>query len=457
MSLIMSQKCVRDAKDMSWMEWVSVLKLSSMWQMNRIHGLALQKIEARISNRKTDEWITVLKISTHLRIKGLRDLAIKMLWTLGPLEQIELAIECCIEPWLLQGYTQLTRRDEAISVQEEERLGWDRVANLFRVRHRQLHAETKRGIKLDSDIQTTFASEFANIAVFDHSPISYLRPELHTAVDPGIIQRDKTYYHVYIILSVNFFTIISTQCRGSPNLFQVENTLFKIPRSMLEDCSEIFRDMFLLPPQEDVSCDGSSDEQPLFLHGVCKAAFRRLLMAVEQWQEDDERKKYDSETARTLFQEWASVLELSCMWQMANVRQRAVEEILKLLYQVGRKDWIYLLTLSNKLGISKIRNRFIQCLSENLKPVEKIQLGIELRVYSLLHTGYVALVVRTAGISTEDEELLGKKATSKLFRLRDKYLKRRAPFDPDNRGLKQGVMSEVKELFTEELKETVQK
>jgi hypothetical protein len=216
--------------------------------------------------------------------------------------------------------------------------------------------------------------------------------------------------------------------------------------------------MFLLPPPEDVSCDGSSDEQPLFLLGVRKAAFRRLLMATEQRNflgKDDVYKKYDSETAQILFQEWASVLELSCMWQMTKVRKRAVQEILKLLYQVGQKDLIYLLTLSDKLGISKIRDIFIRRLSEILKPVELIQLGIELRVSSFLLNGYAGLAMQMGGISTEHEELLGMKATSKLFRIRDKHLQEKERHY-DYRG-KPSVMSEVKQLFAEELEESTQK
>jgi hypothetical protein len=208
--------------------------------------------------------------------------------------------------------------------------------------------------------------------------------------------------------------------------------------------------MFLLPPPDGVSCDGSSDEQPLFLHGVRKAAFRRLIMAMEQWKflgDDDEYEEHDSDTARILFQEWASVLELSCMWQMAKVRKRAFQEILTLLYQVDQKDLIYLLTLSDKLGIPKIRDIFIRRLSENLEPVKLVQLGIELRVYSLLLNGYAGLVVQTDGISTEDEALLGMKVTSKLFRIRDKYLQQY--------GDKRTVMSEVNRLFAEELKETM--
>ena len=238
----------------------------------------------------------------------------------------------------------------------------------------------------------------------------------------------------------------------------MENTLFKLPRYVLEESSEIFRDMFLLPPSEGVSCDGSSDEQPLFLHGVRKAAFRQLLMAMELRNflgEDDEYKEYDSETAQILFQEWASVLELSCMWQMAKVCKRAVQEILKLLYQVGQKDLIYLLTLSDKLEIPKTRNIFIRHLSKDLEPVKLIQLGIELRVHSLLLNGYTGLVVQIGGISTEHEELLGMKKTSKLFRIRDKYLQNQqhCGFEYERSVL----MSEVEQLFAEELKETIRK
>jgi hypothetical protein len=107
-------------------------------------------------------------------------------------------------------------------------------------------------------------------------------------------------------------------------------------------------------------------------------------------------------------------------------------------------------------GISKIRDIFIRRLSENLEPVKLVQLGIELRVYSLLLNGYAGLVVQIDGISTEDEALLGMKVTSKLFRIRDKYLQKYQDCD-FGYGDKRIVMSEVKRLFPEELKETIQK
>lgn len=182
---------------------MSVLKLSQMWQMTTIHSLALQKIETRINN--PDEWITALKISTLLRIQGLRDLSIRMLTgKLSSLKKIELATECKIQPWLLQGYTDFVTREQVISVEEEEQLGWSRTFNLFCVRHRQLESESYswNNGHVKSDIQKTFASEFADIVTFDNSPISHLRPGLRTA---ATIRRDEVYYHVDIIFSVNFF------------------------------------------------------------------------------------------------------------------------------------------------------------------------------------------------------------------------------------------------------------
>jgi hypothetical protein len=178
---------------------------------------------------------------------------------------------------------------------------------------------------------------------------------------------------------------------------------------------------------------------------------------MEQWkfpEEDGEYEEYDPETARILFHEWVSVLELSCMWQMAKVRWRAVKEILKLCYQVGQKDLIYLLTLSDKLGISKIRDNFIRCLND-LAPVELIQLGIKLPVYSFLLNGYAGLVMQIGGISTEHEELLGTKTTSKLLRIRDKYLQNEQSDFRYSR--KYTIVSEVKQSFSEELEETIWK
>jgi len=120
--------------------------------------------------------------------------------------------------------------------------------------------------------------------------------------------------------------------------------------------------------------------------------------------------------------EWASALELSCMWQMTKVREMAVQEILQLHEQAGTECQKVLLKLSNKLGIREIRDAVIQTLSGALGPVERILLGTEFQVDLWLREGYKQLVMMKDGISVEDEERLGWKTTSKLFRMRDAYL-----------------------------------
>ena len=57
--------------------------------------------------------------------------------------------------------------------------------------------------------------------------------------------------------------------------------MFKLPRLLLAESSEIFRDMFLLPTVEGIPHDGFSDEQPLKLEGIHKEHFRLLLKALK--------------------------------------------------------------------------------------------------------------------------------------------------------------------------------
>ena len=120
---------------MSWTEWISVLKLSQMWEMKWIHDLALQKIKAQIAS--SDEWVVALEMLTHLKIRGLWDLAIPMIiQNLSSLQKIKLGTEYNIQPWLLQGYMEFVMRQETILVKNEEKLGQSRTSNLFCMWHR---------------------------------------------------------------------------------------------------------------------------------------------------------------------------------------------------------------------------------------------------------------------------------------------------------------------------------
>jgi hypothetical protein len=248
----------------------------------------------------------------------------------------------------------------------------------------------------------------------------------------------------------------------------VENTLFKLPRYFFEQSSDIFRHMFLLPVTDDVVPDGSSDEQPLHLEGIRRTDFQRLLKAMKfppspsgttsDLSFGDAKSKphrlpskgeYDE---LKLWSDWASVLELSWMWQMPKIQVEAIKNILG--FGVNGAEWKSLLKLSTRLEITEIRNRAIKNLADVLQPVELIEVGIDCGVRSLLFAGYKRLVEVEGGISEEDEKRLGYKTTSALFRIRDQFLQYKYHLIPwiGNNNINR-VTEDIERVFAEELKE----
>ncbi|KAJ7212851.1 hypothetical protein C8J57DRAFT_1097070, partial [Mycena rebaudengoi] len=72
-----------------------------------------------------DDWISVLKLSTLWYFIDARDLAIRQLtgMSLGSVERILLSRQYDVAPWLRSGYTELARREEGISLDDTEKIG----------------------------------------------------------------------------------------------------------------------------------------------------------------------------------------------------------------------------------------------------------------------------------------------------------------------------------------------
>ena len=86
---------------------------------------------------------------------------------------------------------------------------------------------------------------------------------------------------------------------------------------------------------------------------------------------------------------WISVLELSSMWQMDNIRETALKKILEyddMHWPITDEDQKNLLRVSTKLGLTEIRDIAIKHLSRTLswEPAERVQLGIEWQVNGYL-------------------------------------------------------------------------
>ena len=87
----------------------------------------------------SEEWISVLKLSTMWTFGELRQLAIKWLGRLSNISSVEkvmLARKYKVESLLLQGYKELIERKEGPSVEEAKVLGYETAIRLYEKRER---------------------------------------------------------------------------------------------------------------------------------------------------------------------------------------------------------------------------------------------------------------------------------------------------------------------------------
>ncbi|KAK0459180.1 uncharacterized protein EV420DRAFT_307115 [Desarmillaria tabescens] len=172
-------------------------------------------------------------------------------------------------------------------------------------------------------------------------------------------------------------------------IFQVENRLFKIPSHYLVQHSEIFADTFGLP-QGTQGPEGISDENPVVLHGITALDFEHLLEIVYPQKIPQDYSAFNKD-------KWISVLKLSTMWQLSDIRQLAIEY----LQQDAKLD-----------------------------PVERVVLAKSYSISPWLRTGYLSLVKRVQSLSAEEAEQIGFKSAIQIYQLREDALVKQA----GNRG-----------------------
>jgi hypothetical protein len=88
------------------------------------------------------EWISVLKLSTMWEFTDIREKAIQELSKkdtgMGSIEKIECAKSFEVKKWFLEGSVELLQRAETITGEEAERLGWEIATKLFLLREQYL-------------------------------------------------------------------------------------------------------------------------------------------------------------------------------------------------------------------------------------------------------------------------------------------------------------------------------
>jgi hypothetical protein len=89
-----------------------------------------------------EEWISILKLSTMWEFSYARDLAIKELSgrAMDPITKVLLARQYSIPKWLLAAYHELVNRKELVSCDEAQQLGLNVAIQIFHIREKAISA-----------------------------------------------------------------------------------------------------------------------------------------------------------------------------------------------------------------------------------------------------------------------------------------------------------------------------
>ena len=115
----------------------------------------------------SEEWISVLKLSTMWTFGELRRKAINWLGRLNidPVQKVMLARIYKVESILVDGYSELITRKEGPSLEEAKALGYEAAIRLYeqRERHRGRAQSMQSNFNLVAAINKTFKEELDNI------------------------------------------------------------------------------------------------------------------------------------------------------------------------------------------------------------------------------------------------------------------------------------------------------
>ncbi|KAJ7625624.1 hypothetical protein FB45DRAFT_921875 [Roridomyces roridus] len=122
----------------------------------------------QILSMPKDDWISVLKLSTLWYFIDARNLAIKQLdnHNVDCIERILLARQYEVSTWLRRGYTELARRDFGVILDEAERIGWKTAVQIYQTREaavKNSNYNNRYGggpSYQNTDVESTFREEF---------------------------------------------------------------------------------------------------------------------------------------------------------------------------------------------------------------------------------------------------------------------------------------------------------
>jgi hypothetical protein len=107
-----------------------------------------RQIPYSYSNILKDEWISTLKLSTMWEVATLRDLAIRHLVNhLDAVKLVLLGAEYRVSQWFIDGCTKLINRSQGLTEEEGNQLGVNLIVKIVGIRERMFSLRIERTIK----------------------------------------------------------------------------------------------------------------------------------------------------------------------------------------------------------------------------------------------------------------------------------------------------------------------
>ncbi|EMD36833.1 hypothetical protein CERSUDRAFT_114748 [Gelatoporia subvermispora B] len=161
-------------------------------------------------------------------------------------------------------------------------------------------------------------------------------------------------------------------------VFKVEDTLFRVHPYLLKRDSEVFRDMFSMPPGK-VGAEGTSEDKPIIIPGITSHDFECLLDYLHNGM-------YRRQEEFSL-EEWSDLLSISSRLLFDNLRQVCLANIERAVDQ--------------------------------LDPVQRIVLAQNHDIPQWLESAYIALCVRSNPLDDAEAAQLGFETAFHIARLRE--------------------------------------
>ncbi|KAF7984290.1 hypothetical protein HWV62_15249 [Athelia sp. TMB] len=273
-----------------------------------------------------DHWVSVLKLSTLWDCFSLRKQAIKNLDAvpIEPEDKVALARAYRVQRWVIEGYSTLVRQELPFTVAQKVKLGAETIIRLYERREETFRAAGKAmQLQLEGNFSHYGSSptpnrEFSNL---DKDLLEMFQEEYKDARYNGDDLQDASEPLKFLPSSRVTRGSLTDAMTHGPSInhpfyvetvtFLVENELFKVPRFYFENESSVFHDMFQMPSPKDQ--EGTSDELPIVLESIKKVDFIALLTVMFP--------------ERMRAKEWASVLKLSTLWEFETLRRQAIKEV----------------------------------------------------------------------------------------------------------------------------------